>query len=102
LLIYNYSGIFIWGTMEKLKQLVSRLTGRVIISSEVSEADLADIEIEPLIGHIITYFDGKPIGILDKATLNKIIEEMNSEKKPVEIEVNRVADFKSQCKGIRC
>jgi len=84
--------------MEKLKQLASRLTGRVIISSEISEEDLANIEIEPLIGHIITYFDGKPIGILDKATLSKIIEEINNEKKPVEIEVNRVADFKPNAK----
>ncbi|MGC8699772.1 MAG: DNA-directed DNA polymerase II small subunit [Candidatus Micrarchaeia archaeon] len=87
--------------METLKQIASRLNGRVIISSEIKEEDIANLDTESLIGHIVSFFEGNEgIGILDKATLQKIINEMNEEKKPLEIEVNRSSDFKPEAKEI--
>ncbi|MGC9129340.1 MAG: DNA-directed DNA polymerase II small subunit [Candidatus Micrarchaeia archaeon] len=86
--------------MEKLKEIASRLTGRVIISSDISEEDLGEVDLESLIGHLISYFDGKELGILDRNTLYKIIEGMKKEKKPLEIEIERKVDFKPNAKEV--
>ncbi len=86
--------------METLKQIASRLTGRVIISSEIKEEDLAGLDVESLIGHIASYFGEEKIGILDKATLEKIIQEMKSEKEPIEIEIKRPVEFKPTAKEV--
>ncbi|MGC8662249.1 MAG: DNA-directed DNA polymerase II small subunit [Candidatus Micrarchaeia archaeon] len=87
--------------MEKLGQIVSRLNGSVVISSDIKEEDLAGIDVEALIGRVIEYFEeAQGIKILDRNLLDKISKEMSEEKKPVEIEINRSNDFKPEAKEV--
>lgn len=83
-----------------LLEIINRLNGKVIISSEVSDEELSDIEIEPLVAHIAKHFEGSEGAlILDKTSLSSILAEMKIEKEPMQIEVLRT-DFKPFAKEI--
>ncbi|MGC8710219.1 MAG: DNA-directed DNA polymerase II small subunit [Candidatus Micrarchaeia archaeon] len=85
--------------MDTLTQLANRLSGRVIVSSDISESDIADADFESLIAHITDYFGGsETAGILTKQALAEILEKMKEEKSPIRIEINRVSDFEPVAK----
>lgn len=74
-------------------ELAGRLTGIVIVSSDVSDADIKGQDSEALVGHIISYFENseKP-ALLTKEIIKKIISEKSGAAQ-IKVEVLRSADF---------
>lgn len=76
-------------------ELAKRLSGRVIISAEINDADTGEADSESLVAHTLAYFEGKQgIKILDRKALAEILEKQRTEKSPIEVEVVRTAKFK--------
>lgn len=83
-------------------ELADRLSGKVIISSDVTDADLKGVDLESLIAHVTTHFakEGQ-VNILDKHNLLEILDKLRAEEKqPVHVEIIRSADFKPMAKEI--
>lgn len=87
---------------DRLVELANRLSGKVIISSEITEEDLAVAEdTESLIANITGHFEKKDgLKVLDKTELKKIIAGISAKKEPVQVEVIRSSDFKPAAKEI--
>ncbi len=82
-------------------ELAERLSGRIIISSEITDADVSDADPESLIAHILAYFEGKQgINVLGKKALAEVLEQQRTEKAPVEVEVIRSTQFKPIAKEV--
>ncbi|MCL5239626.1 MAG: DNA-directed DNA polymerase II small subunit [Candidatus Marsarchaeota archaeon] len=85
---------------EGLLELVSRLSGKVIISSDISESDLANVDTEPLVAKIIERYQDSESKVMGKKELLEIISKARERKEPVQVEVIRSADFKPYAKEI--
>ncbi|VVB76980.1 DNA polymerase II small subunit [uncultured archaeon] len=84
-----------------LIELANRLSGKAMISSEITEDDVKSVDMESLIAHIIGRFENKDgMKILDKKELRLALAGMAEKKEPVQIEVIRSSDFKPQAKDI--
>jgi DNA polymerase II small subunit len=84
-----------------LLELASRLNGKVMISSELSDSDVENVDIEALIANVVERYRDSASRILGRKELQEIIAGMNEEKKaPVQIEVIRSSDFKPVAKDI--
>lgn len=86
---------------DTLIELANRLSGKVIISSEIKAPDLADADAESLIAHITDHFENKDgMKVLGMAELREILAKINKKKEPVQIEVVRSGDFKPLAKDV--
>ncbi len=84
-----------------LIELANRLSGKVMISSEISEADLKGVDSESLVAHIIEHFAGVSGAVLSKESLESVIAGIRSEtKEPVHVEVIRSGNFNPAAKDI--
>ncbi len=81
----------------KLTQLLS---GKVVVSAEIGENDIAGMDIEALAVKIIKHFEGAGIAILTNDELKKIISEGN-DKTPITVEVIRSNGFKAEAKDVK-
>lgn len=83
-------------------ELVKRLEGRAMLSSDVSDSDLEGHDLEALTAQILKFFEGKDSArIVKKETLRSIIGGMASEKVPVQVEVIRKGDFEPAAKEVK-
>ncbi len=81
-------------------ELAKRLAGKVTLSSDVSDADIAGIEFETLVAKILGHFEGtEGFRLLDKALLFQI-KEMKEEKSPDRIESPKVPQEAAPAKDI--
>ncbi len=83
-----------------LLELVSRLSGKVIISSDITDADISNSDVEPLVARIVERYQGTSNRVLDRKALQDVLAGMAERKEPVQIEVIRSADFKPAAKDI--
>ncbi len=83
---------------DTLMELVNRLSGKVIISSEITDSDVENIDTESLVANIIEKFEKSPGTILGKKELAEVIAGLREKKEPVQIEIIRSADFKPEAK----
>lgn len=86
-------------------QLAGRLTGIAIISSDISDSDIAGQDSESLVAHIISYFETseKP-ALLTKEILVKIMNEKSTELQEnvpqPKVEILRPPDFRPISKEV--
>ena len=81
-------------------ELVSRLNGRVLISSDISDEDMVGKDLESLTAQILNFFgDAQSINILNKETLLKLSSNID-EKAPKQIEIRRSSAFASLAKDV--
>lgn len=86
---------------ELIAQLVNRLNGRAIISADIGDEDLRNVDLESLGAYLLVYFENSgKLNILDKALLEKAISMQRDEKKPLEIEVSQATSFRPVAKEI--
>ncbi|MDE1855109.1 MAG: DNA-directed DNA polymerase II small subunit [Candidatus Micrarchaeota archaeon] len=84
-----------------LLELVSRLSGRVIISSELSDSDFENVDMEALVAEVIERYQSSGSKVLGKKELQEILTDAKAEKNaPVQVEVIRPSDFKPVAKDI--
>ncbi|MCL5100358.1 MAG: DNA-directed DNA polymerase II small subunit [Candidatus Marsarchaeota archaeon] len=84
-----------------LTELAKRLSGKVVISSDISDDDLKNLDVESLTALITTHFsESESISILDKETLTNIISKRDDDKSPIEIEISSPTAFKPEAKDI--
>ena len=85
---------------DSLLELVNRLNGKAIISSDVKDSDLENANVESLVANIIEHVESSGNSVLDKSALSQIIASMKERKEPLQIEVIRSSDFKPVAKDI--
>ncbi len=83
-----------------LLELVTRLNGKVIISSDVTDSDLENVDMESLFANVIEHFERSESAILGKKELVGIISSMKEKKEPVQVEIIRSGDFKPLSKEL--
>lgn len=83
-----------------LMELVSRLNGKVIISSEVTNDDLKDVDQESLIANVIERSETSGMVVIGKKELDEIISRLKEKKEPVRIEIIKSGDFKPAAKDV--
>lgn len=81
-----------------LLELVTRLNGKVMISSDAAEADIAGADIESLIAKIVERYGGSSGVVLGGKELRQIAGDTGTRKEPVQVEVIKAADFKAEAK----
>jgi DNA polymerase II small subunit len=86
---------------DTLIELANRLSGKVVISSEIKASDLADADVESLIAHITDHFEStEGMRILGKPELKEILERIEQKKEPVQVEIVRSSGFNPVSKEI--
>ncbi len=83
-----------------LLDFVSRLSGKAIISSDITDADLRDVDMESLVASVIDRYQDSASKILGRKELEEIMVGMTMKKEPMQIEVIRSNDFKPAAKDI--
>jgi DNA polymerase II small subunit len=83
-----------------LLELVTRLSGRAIISSDVTSDDVENVDIESLIASVVERSASSGSVVLGRNELQEIIAGMRERKAPVQVEVIRSSDFKPIAKEI--
>ncbi len=83
-----------------LLELVTRLNGKVMISSDVTEADVSGIDIESLIARIMEKYSGAAGAVLNRQEIKQLAGETETKKEPVRIEVIKATDFRAEAKEI--
>lgn len=84
-----------------IEELASRLSGKVMISYELTDDDIRDIDIVELTANILSFFrDKEGLKILDKVSLEKVVKTAITEKMPLQIEISKPLDFKPAAKDI--
>jgi DNA polymerase II small subunit len=87
---------------DRLVELANRLSGKAIVSSEVTDGDIAGVDIESLIAHITERFEGRgAVEVLGRDELKGIIGGMSERKAPVQVEIVRSGDFKPSAKDVQ-
>ncbi len=82
-------------------ELARRLTGKAIISSEITEEDIAAIGLETLVSQSVSFFNEAPgLKIIDKAALARITATEEEGKNPIQINVIQMGDFHPTAKDI--
>ncbi len=83
-------------------ELAQRLTGKAVISSEITDDDITTMGVESLSAQVLSFFEGSTgLNILDKHALQKIKEKSEEQKIPVQIEVIRQSDFHPAAKEVK-
>ncbi len=82
-------------------ELANRLSGKVVVSSDISDSDLVGLDLEALTGKIVSFFEPlEGMKLLGREELVKIKESLAVEKEPVQVEIIRETDFKPLAKEI--
>lgn len=81
-----------------LLELVTRLNGKVMISSDVREADVSGIDIESLIARIMEKYGSAKGAVLNKQMLEQLASDAGTKKEPVQVEVIKATGFKAEAK----
>lgn len=80
-------------------ELANRLSGKVIVSADISDSDLTGMDLEALTGSILSFFNSaEGMKLLDKDQLGKIKERMAIKKEPVTVEIIKETSFKPLAK----
>ena len=83
-------------------ELARRLSGRAVISSDMTDEDIRPLGVESLAAQAISFFEGSTgLNVLDRATLARISEAQSEKKTPVQIEVVQKGDFHSAAKEVK-
>ena len=86
---------------DTLIELADRLSGKVVISSDIKASDLCGADAESLIAHITDHFEGREgMKVLGMPELQEILAKIGKKKEPVQIEVVRSGDFKPLAKDV--
>lgn len=85
---------------DSLLELVNRLSGKAIISSDITDSDIENADVESLVANIIEHVDSSGSAVLGKSELSQIIARMKEKKEPLQIEIIRSRDFKPVAKDI--
>ena len=84
-----------------LLEFVSRLSGRAMVSSDISDSDIENVDTEALIASVVEKYQNSNGRILGRKELQEIISGMKEEKNaPVQVEIIRSNDFKPIAKDI--
>ncbi|MDE1851546.1 MAG: DNA-directed DNA polymerase II small subunit [Candidatus Micrarchaeota archaeon] len=82
-------------------ELARRLNGIALVSSDITDEDLAGVELEPLTAYIVDlYGREKRPGVLDRKALEKLIIEMKNEELPFQPETVRQSGFMPAAKHL--
>lgn len=82
-------------------ELAQRLTGKAVISADITDDDVRPMGVEALTAQILSFFEGSEgLNIIDRAALARITEAQKEKKNPVQIEVVQKSDFYSSAKEI--
>ncbi len=81
-----------------LLELVTRLNGKVMISSDVTEADIEGADIESLIAKITDKYAGSTGTVLGGKELRQIAGGAGLVKEPVQVEIIKAAGFRAEAK----
>ncbi len=75
-------------------ELAQRLSGKAVISSDVSDDDIKAIGIEALTAQALAFFEGSTgLNILDSKTIKRILALQKETKSPLQVEVIRESNF---------
>ncbi len=81
--------------------LAGRLSGKIIVSSDVTQSELENLDLEALSTKVLKYFEGRDgIKVLDRETLKKILWVQVEEKAPMQIEISKPLDYKPLAKDL--
>jgi DNA polymerase II small subunit len=81
--------------------LAGRLSGKIIVSSDVTPGVLEGRDIEALSAKILRYFEDKEgMKVLDRETLRKILAVQGEEKAPIQIEISKPLNYKPLAKDL--
>lgn len=79
---------------ERVVELVKRLNGIAIISSDIADKDIQGMELEQLSSYVIDYLSDKPKpAVIDRNALLEIMKIGKKDEVPMQIEVIRATDF---------
>jgi DNA polymerase II small subunit len=81
-------------------ELVTRLNGKMIISSEITARDLEQIDIESLVANVIERSETMKMSVLGKKELDEIVAGIKEKKEPIQIEIIKSSDFKPAAKDV--
>ncbi|MDE1828126.1 MAG: DNA-directed DNA polymerase II small subunit [Candidatus Micrarchaeota archaeon] len=82
-------------------ELANRLNNRVVIASEISDANIRGADIEALSARIESFFSEKQgAAILTRQILEQIVKQQEDEKVPETIEISHSSDFKPMAKEV--
>ena len=82
-------------------ELAGKLSGKAMISADISEDDLKGAEIESIAARIRAHFGDSDLPrVVDRQLLEEIKEGIALEKAPVEIEIKEPTDFRPLAKEI--
>ncbi|MGC8676036.1 MAG: metallophosphoesterase [Candidatus Micrarchaeia archaeon] len=86
--------------MGELDELLRLLEGRVVVSADITDADLKGVDLFQLAIVASSHFsEAQGVKLLDKKTLLDIIAQLGKEKSPVQVEVAKGADSGRAAKG---
>ncbi len=83
-----------------LLEFVSRLSGKAIISSDITDTDLENVDLESLVANVTERYQNLDGKVLGKKELAEILAGMTVKKEPVQIEVIRSEGFRPAAKDI--
>ena len=82
-------------------ELAKRLSGKVVVSSEIEEKAIERIGIEALAAKALMFFEEREgLKVLDRKTLEEIIKKEEESKVPSTVEVIRSPEFRPAAKDI--
>ncbi|MGC8629204.1 MAG: metallophosphoesterase [Candidatus Micrarchaeia archaeon] len=88
--------------MGELSELSKLLEGKVIVSSDIEASEIKGIDTFQLAAMINEYFSNvQGLKLLNRETLERILQEFKEGKSPKEIEIVQSEDFRPMAKGIR-
>lgn len=83
-------------------ELAQRLTGKVVVSTDVTDEEIKNVGVDALSAMVLSYFkDSASLNILDKATIAKITSKQEAEKTPLTIEIIQKSDFAPSAKEVK-
>ncbi len=85
---------------DALMELVSRLSGKVMISSDIKSSDIEKMDMESLIVNIIESCEKSGTKIIGKKELAEIGSKTAERKEPMKVEIIRPVSFKPTAKEV--
>ncbi len=84
-----------------VEELARRLSGKAVIGADLADSDMKGADIESVAAMAVAFFDKyEGMKLLDRGTLEKIIEKLGEEKMPMQIEIIKPSGFKPEAKDI--